>query len=125
MNPEIPLHQTTCLHCGEIVNYQGFTRRIQPARNEYGLIDRSLPSETIEIPNPRAGWTHHDGRLRDHTAFPSDLREPEQDMERQRRGFSAARIGMKRHISRQFDTIHAEHTVNEIAREMGLGDQGW
>ncbi len=120
MHPEIPLHPTTCLHCGQGVIYQGFTRRVQAARNEMGEIEHPRRVEHLEIPNPRAGWSHHDGNLRDHKAFPSDLRDPEKDMERQRRGFNAARIGMKRHISRQFDTIHAENTVNEIAREMGL-----
>lgn len=117
---DVPLRPASCLHCGEIVNYQGFTRRTQVVRTETGEIALPRRAESIEVPNPRAGWTHHDGMKRDHVAFPHDLRDPEVDMERQRRGFNAARMGMKRQMRRQFDTIHAENTVNDIAKGMGL-----
>lgn len=116
----VPLRPAQCAHCGEIVKFQGFLRRVQVVRNEMGEIAYPRRSETVEVPNPRAGWSHHDGMRRDHVAEPHDGRTPEVDMERQRRGFNAARIGVKRVMQKQFDYLHAENTVNEIARGMNL-----
>lgn len=108
----IPLHETRCTFCGDPIRYNGFLRKGVPKAQGGG---------TIEVPNPRAGWGHSDGMRREgHNADPVDSRTPDADMERQRRGFNAARMQMKRHFQRRFDEVNAQQTVDEIAKEMGL-----
>lgn len=121
----VPLHQTHCTFCGEPVYYSAIQRKVQAVRNPDGSIAHPRQSETVTLRRGadlglKEGWTHQDGMKRDHTADPIDGRDPEADVTRQIRGFDSAKIAVKRNMQQKFDTLHAQETVDQIAKDMGL-----
>jgi hypothetical protein len=112
MAEEIPLRPTHCLLCGEPAQFSAWQHKVTK-----GVGAQSLRRKDLGKPE---AWIHTDGNKRDHPAMPADDRSGEDDAERQRRDHESARIGMKRNLSRQFDYLTAEKTVNEIAKQAGL-----
>ena len=83
---------SSCIHCGDPLQYN---------RTGRTLASTGKPQ--------KEGWGHVGGMRRDHDAFPSDVRSPQEDLDRQNVGRALAGVEVSALLGRQF----MAHAVNE------------